>query len=95
MEPHGNGEWIDLNDLFGLAEPGSQTDRARGDSIISRKALMVFQLERWATWADIKARYKILVKRHHPDTNGGCKKAENRLKQVNHAYGVLKNWYEQ
>jgi DnaJ-class molecular chaperone len=38
----------------------------------------------------IKARYKELVKRFHPDANGGDRGAEERLKQVIKAYGVLR-----
>jgi curved DNA-binding protein CbpA len=39
----------------------------------------------------LKARYKELVKRFHPDANGGDKAAEERLKLVNQAYATLKN----
>ncbi len=38
----------------------------------------------------LKARYKELVKRHHPDANGGDKEAEERLKLINQAYSTLK-----
>jgi hypothetical protein len=38
---------------------------------------------------DLKLRYKELVKRHHPDANGGDKKAEERLKLINQAYSHL------
>jgi curved DNA-binding protein CbpA len=41
--------------------------------------------------SDVKARYKTLAKRLHPDANGGDKVAEERLKLVNHAYTILKN----
>lgn len=44
---------------------------------------------------DIKARYKELAKKHHPDLNGGCNKAEELLKEVNMAYTILKVAYEQ
>jgi hypothetical protein len=39
---------------------------------------------------EVKARYKELVKRYHPDVNGGDRSAEERLAQVIRAYGVLK-----
>jgi len=52
-------------------------------------ALAEFGLDRNATRGDIKARYKELAKRHHPDANGGCKKAEERLKVINEAYTYL------
>ena len=38
-------------------------------------------------------RYKELVKRHHPDTHGGDKEAEERLKEINQAYSTLKASY--
>jgi len=38
----------------------------------------------------LKARYKTLVKLHHPDANGGSRDAEERFKTINHAYSVLK-----
>jgi len=38
---------------------------------------------------DIKMRYKQLVKRFHPDANGGDKRAEERFKLINEAYRSL------
>lgn len=54
------------------------------------KALDVLNLESDASLHQIKARYKELVKRFHPDTNGGDRGAEERLKRVIQAYGVLR-----
>ncbi|HEX3675608.1 MAG TPA: J domain-containing protein [Rhizomicrobium sp.] len=53
-------------------------------------ALETLGLEPTATLLEIKARYKELVKRFHPDANGGDRGAEERLKQVIKAYGVLR-----
>ncbi|HEY2071554.1 MAG TPA: J domain-containing protein [Rhizomicrobium sp.] len=53
-------------------------------------ALETLGLEQTATLLEIKARYKELVKRFHPDANGGDRGAEERLKQVIKAYGVLR-----
>jgi len=60
----------------------------------TREALSDLHLDVRVTWAEIKVRYKELVKRHHPDANGGSKKAENKLKHINRAYGILKTCYE-
>ena len=38
---------------------------------------------------DVKTRYKELVKRHHPDANGGTKAAEEEFKKVTEAYEAL------
>ena len=53
-------------------------------------AMDTLQLAHNATLNEIKARYKELVKRFHPDANGGDRGAEERLKQVIKAYGVLR-----
>jgi hypothetical protein len=53
-------------------------------------AMDQMQLPHNATLIEIKARYKELVKRFHPDANGGDRGTEERLKQVIKAYGVLK-----
>ena len=53
-------------------------------------AMDTLQLPHGATLIEIKARYKELVKRFHPDANGGDRGAEERLKQVIKAYGVLR-----
>lgn len=39
--------------------------------------------------AQIKAQYKVMVKRYHPDANGGDRAAEERLKTINQAYAYL------
>jgi hypothetical protein len=56
-----------------------------------REALSVLGLVAPITKADIKQRYKILAKSLHPDANGGDKRAEDRLKSVNHAYTTLRD----
>jgi len=48
-------------------------------------------LDETATLQDVKMRYKQLVKRFHPDANGGDKQAEERFKSINEAYSNLKS----
>ncbi|HYZ64063.1 MAG TPA: J domain-containing protein [Acetobacteraceae bacterium] len=40
----------------------------------------------------LKARYKELAKRHHPDANGGDRAAEERLKLINLAYAAVRHY---
>jgi len=54
------------------------------------QALETLDLTPPVTFAEIKRQYKILVKRLHPDANGGDKAAEEQLKLVNQAYTTLK-----
>jgi hypothetical protein len=53
-------------------------------------ALAILNLEENASLQEIKARYKELVKRFHPDANGGNRATEERLRQVIKAYGHLR-----
>lgn len=55
-----------------------------------RQAIHDLGLQSIESWKDIKKRYLDLVKELHPDTNGGQKSAEDRLKKVNLAYSLLK-----
>jgi len=55
-----------------------------------RKALQVMGLGPDATLEDVKAKYKALVKQHHPDTNGGDRSTEDRLIEIIKAYNYLK-----
>jgi len=56
-----------------------------------RKALEVLGLEADANTSDIKVRFKVLVKRHHPDANGGDRSSEDRLRAIIEAYNYLKS----
>jgi hypothetical protein len=56
-----------------------------------RRALDVLGLEPDAKRADIKSRFKVLVKRHHPDANGGDRGSEDRLREIIQAYNYLKS----
>ena len=38
----------------------------------------------------LRARYKDLAKRYHPDVTGGDKSAEDRLKDINRAYSLIR-----
>ena len=55
-----------------------------------RKCLRQLNLEDTATKADIKARFKELVKRLHPDHNRGDRSSEDKLREVIQAYNYLR-----
>ena len=55
------------------------------------RSLSTLGLDRNATGAEVKARYKLLVKRHHPDANGGDRSLEDRLREIIQAYSYLKS----
>lgn len=55
-----------------------------------REPLDVLGLIWPVTLPDVKAKYKELAKRHHPDANNGDKRSEERLKRINLAYATLR-----
>jgi hypothetical protein len=55
-----------------------------------RAALGLLELPWPLDPAALKARYKELAKRYHPDANGGDRGAEERLKDINRAYSLLR-----
>lgn len=87
-----------FNDSFGMFDEdeaeesgpanGGSRQWARGSP--EEKALVVLDLTPPVTAGALKARYKKLVKRYHPDANGGDKTSEERFKQINDAYHTIK-----
>ncbi len=94
---HGDGwRWQDPFEVL-INGPGTDGTEAKAEwdrptSRLSRKERMlkVMDLEYDVTPNELKARYKELVKQHHPDVNGGDKDAEERLKLINEAYTYLR-----
>ena len=64
--------------------------RARKVKSLESKAFDTLGLAANATSAEIKTRYKELVKQHHPDANGGDRGSEDRFRAVIQAYQLLK-----
>lgn len=57
---------------------------------LEKKALDTLGLPDTADRDAIRARYKDLVKRHHPDANGGDRSSEGRLQEIIQAYKLLR-----
>jgi hypothetical protein len=84
-------------DPFGIfRDLGAGGDHAKAEAErrtvrnAERKALHTLGLEEGASRLDIKARFKELVKRHHPDANGGDRGSEDKLREIIEAYNYLK-----
>jgi DnaJ domain len=102
---HGPAFSARLRDYFDLyGGPSSRRDggarrESREEAAARRvrsacaQALAVFEIEPPFTILRLKARYKALVKQHHPDAHGGDKEAEEKLKIINQAYATLKASY--
>jgi DnaJ-domain-containing protein 1 len=84
-----NRPWDDRFGIFG-EETGQSARPRRTLPPLQRDALSRLGLDESADRQTIKARYKELVKRYHPDTNGGSKEAEEILRDIIAAYQILR-----
>ena len=75
----------------GRARAEKPAQEARPVRNAERKAFDTLGLEIDAGAPEIKARFKELVKRHHPDANGGDRSTEDRLIEIIKAYNYLKS----
>ena len=55
-----------------------------------KEALKILGLKNDTNWSDIQKRFKMLVKKYHPDKNQGSKKYEDILKKITLAYSQLR-----
>lgn len=88
-----------LGDLGGLGGPGGPGGSNDGPTEKNGhlwhshspegEALVILDLRPPVTTATVKTRYKELVKKHHPDANGGTKESEEKFKLIGHAYQIL------
>ncbi len=83
------------DDPFNLFEERTETQERpvrprRKVHNMERRSLTTLGLDEHAGPDEIKARYKALVKRHHPDANGGDRSLEDRLRKIIQAYNYLK-----
>jgi hypothetical protein len=78
---------IDVGDTFAVF--GKHGEPQQRPVTPTEQAMVVLGLEPPVTVAAVKARYKTLVKLHHPDANGGDKAAEERFKDISAAYRVV------
>jgi curved DNA-binding protein CbpA len=78
--------------MFGGGAGGARSNppRERKPKALEAKALETLGLAAGVAGEVIKTRYKELVKRHHPDANGGNRGSEDRLREVIQAYRLLK-----
>ena len=59
------------------------------------KAFGILGISVGLKWQKIQEKFKVLVKKFHPDMNSGNKKYEEKLKLITLAYTQLKNTYKE
>jgi DnaJ-domain-containing protein 1 len=86
-EMNGRAKWRPGPGSGADSEPKAETRKIFN---AEKKALLVMGLGPDATLETVKAKYKLLVKQHHPDANGGDRSTEDRLIEIIKAYNYLK-----
>lgn len=76
--------------FFSERKEEPQQPRVRKLRTLETRALDTLGLDANATAEDIRTRYKLLVKQHHPDANGGDRASEARFSAVLEAYRLLR-----
>jgi curved DNA-binding protein CbpA len=83
-------QFRDPFELFGKDAKPAQTKLGRNLRKAELEALQVLGLDDNATPDQAKSQYKLLVKRLHPDANGGSRANEDTLKSVIQAFDTLR-----
>ncbi|MEY4670927.1 MAG: hypothetical protein RLZZ415_806 [Pseudomonadota bacterium] len=88
--------WADFRDpleaISGRAGARKPAQRQDGKAVTpdERRALDVLGLALDASRSDLRSRYSQLVRKYHPDRNGGDRSFEARLQEVVEAYQLLR-----
>lgn len=97
VRAHQSRDWHPgMHDTFGFF--GSASYRRAPDpeephrilKNLERRSFALLDLDGHETGPEIKSRYKSLVKRLHPDANGGDRSSEDKLREIIQAYNYLK-----
>ena len=86
----GAGAYADPLGVFGSAAAARPPAQARHLGKLERRALEELDLDDAADGNAVRVRYLELVKRFHPDSNGGDRSTEQKLGRVLRAYKTLK-----
>lgn len=94
--PAGFAHSFTVRDPFGVfgayqRREGAETAKPRRPiRNAERRCLRALGLDETASRDEIKASFKALVKLHHPDSNGGDRRSEDKLRDVIQAYNYLR-----
>ncbi|MCA0200006.1 MAG: J domain-containing protein [Proteobacteria bacterium] len=89
-DPFGFAAGTDFEDKKKARAEDAQSRATPGGATARMRAMKVLDLSGPVTLETLKERYKALVKKYHPDANGGSAEAENRMKVINAAYQTLR-----
>lgn len=95
-----NRKWSEFAQTFGIfdeEEPAFTQSQFRPKTGLEHNIMQAMQtlgLTPPLDYEVVKRQYKILVKKFHPDLNGGEKSAEERFKSINEAFQTLKKAFD-
>lgn len=84
------GLFDDFQDTYHESVTGKYNQSPLALTIEQQNALKIFELSYPFQDDQLQKIYRKLVKKYHPDTNNGCKIAEEKIKNINQAYSILK-----
>jgi len=79
-------------DFFQLFQEEKHTHISKNLPLDVEKALKKFELTFPYNLGELKMRYKVLVKKYHPDLHGSNSQNEEILKEINVSFSVLKSF---
>jgi len=81
-----------LSDKFKIFDKDRSVHINSGKKLCEKDkdAFRIMELDFGSDWASIQKKFKILVKKLHPDKHAGSKKFEDKLKKITLAYSHLK-----
>ena len=81
-----------LSDKFNFFKEKASIDSTNNKQLSEKDkdAFRIMELEFRSDWSIIQKKFKILVKKFHPDRNAGNKQFEDKLKKITLAYSHLK-----
>ena len=84
-----------FDDPFGLFDdyPGPQEQDRKRPNTPESQAVLLLELSVPFDKDQLQTAYRRLVKKFHPDLNQGCLLSEEKLKQINQAYTLLKKGF--
>ena len=88
-----SGDWQVDDPLEIMANAGPVKGETRSKPRVStgqKRALEILDLDVTATADDVRKRYKGLVKKYHPDANGGERTYETQLQKAIQAHDYFK-----
>lgn len=90
-KPGARPDWQfqDAHELMKGANMSSRPTTGKRVTSGQKRALEALELDENTNPKDVKSRYKSLIKRYHPDANGGDRSLEEQLNKVIQAFNFL------